>query len=82
MDSWAPGSLVLRQETYVSTSHKTRAIALAGAPVYFYVGRPRRGIRVSDALANNFSGLEGAQERLVLPEEIKTKINVRLSVCL
>lgn len=77
---WTDG-LVVPQTVYRSVSHVTAPIALADAPIRFYVGSQRRGIRVSDAVNGNFAGLEGADQRLDLPDAIIERVQIRLCVC-
>lgn len=69
----------LLQEQYTSPSHTTSPIALYDHPIVFSVNG-NRGIRVTDALEERFTGLENCDYPLALPEPIGVKITYRIQV--
>lgn len=74
-----PQRHILPQEPYTSPSHTTSPIALQHAPIVFVVGGTP-GIRVADALQENYQGLLHADEPVGLPEPIGVKITFRIQV--
>ncbi|EKM55780.1 uncharacterized protein PHACADRAFT_256648 [Phanerochaete carnosa HHB-10118-sp] len=68
----------LEQEPYNAPSHTTTIPALDQAPIRFIDTRTQRGIRARDMLNGAFLYLSHAEEPLPIPDEIKSKVTVRV----
>jgi len=68
----------LEQEPYNSPSHTTTIPALEQQPIYFVDSERGGPIRAKDMLNGAFQNLYAAQERLPIPDDIKSKVTVRI----